>query len=344
LVEKPARATSEHQRKVNMYRYIVILAIAWGTAGLAQAQVSHWAEGMFDSLSRDFGSVPRGPVVSHPFRIVNNTGHHVQIAGIRVSCGCTTAYALKYSLAPGEETALVADMDTSRFYNSRTVTIFVTFSQPAWAEVRLWVRANSREDVGVHPDTIAYGRIKRGSSPEQAVNIFLAGSPDYRIIGVVADSNYIQPVCRMTAAEAFEVKYQLVARLRPDTPPGRWYTDVWVTTNNPAMPRVRIPLTVEIESALSVSPSNVLLGNVKTGTEAVRKIIVRGVEPFQIKAVRGTDNQLRVQDSTQKGTVHILTVTLRPQQPGQINRTLFIDTDLPGDNSIDFTARAYVVP
>jgi hypothetical protein len=330
-----------------MYRYIVILAIGWGATGLAQAspQTSNWADGMFDSLSRDFGSVPRGPVVSHPFRVVNNTGHVVRIQGIRVSCGCTTAYALKGTLAPGEETAVVADMDTSRFFNSRTVTIFVTFDQPAWSEVRLWVHANSREDIGVHPDSLSFGRIKRGTTPQQATTISLMGGADYRILSVSSDSNYIQPVCKMVAGNNYEVNYQLVARLRGDTPPGRWYTDVWVTTNNPTMPKVRIPLTVEVESALSVSPSAVLLGNVKSGGEAVRKIIVRGVEPFQIKSVRGTDGQMRVQDNTpKKATVHILTVTIHPQQAGQLNRTLWIETDLQGDNSIDFTASAYVVP
>lgn len=326
-----------------MYRYIVIAALAWGTAGMAQA--SPWAEGLFDSLSRDFGSVPRGPVVSHPFRVVNNTGSAVHIQSIRVSCGCTTAYALKADLAPGEETAVMADMDTRRFFNSKTVTIFVTFDRPAWAEVRLWVHANSREDVGVFPDTLAFGRIKRGSTPAQSVAISLLGSSQYRILTVSADSNYVNPVCKVSGANNYEVNYQLTASLRADTPPGRWYTDVWVTTSNPAMPKVRIPLTVEIESALSVSPGTVLLGNVKSGGEAVRKIIVRGIEPFEIKSVRGTDSQLQVQDSSPtKATVHILTLTLRPQQPGQVNRTLFIDTDLAGDNSIDFTASALVVP
>jgi hypothetical protein len=326
-----------------MYRYIVILAVGLWTAGAAGAQ--SWAEGMFDGLSRDFGSVPRGPAVSHPFRIVNNTSQSVRIHGIRVSCGCLTAYALTNQLAPGQETALVVNMDTSRFQNSRTVTIYVTFDQPAWAEVRLWVRANSREDVHVSPDVVSFGRVKRGAAPEQQVSISLLGSADYRVLSAAADSNYVQPVCKMTARHPHEVLYQLTAKLRPDTPPGRWYTDVWVTTNNPAMPQVRIPLTVEIESALSVSPGVVLLGNVKSGGEAVRKIIVRGVEPFKITAVRGTDAQLRVHDSDpQKQTVHVLTVTLRPQQPGQLDRTLYIETDLPGDSSIDFSARALVTP
>lgn len=325
-----------------MYRYILVLLAGFCLTGSASAS---WADSLFDSVSRDFGSVPRGPVVTHHFRLVNNTRATVHLADVRVSCGCVTAYAMTDTLAPGQETAIYAQMDTRRFSGSRTVTIYVTFDTPAYAEVRLWVRANSREDINVYPETLALGHVKRGSSPMGTTRISLLGSSEYRILGVTSESNYVQPVCRMVQHSGHEVAYELTAQLRSDTPPGRWYTDVWVTTNNPTMPKVRVPLTVEVESTLSVSPSLVLMGNVKAGSEAVRKIIVRGVRPFRIVSVKGTDDQLRVHDdSQQKKMVHVLTVTVRPDQTGMLNRTLFVETDLQEENSIDFTARAQVVP
>ena len=54
--------------------FVGLLAVAEGV----QAQSK--AEGMFDELSRDFGSVPRGPTLVHPFRIVNKTNATIQIA------------------------------------------------------------------------------------------------------------------------------------------------------------------------------------------------------------------------------------------------------------------------
>ena len=44
-----------------------------------------WAEGMFEDLARDFGSVPRGPMLTHPYRLTNNTGQTVRITSVRVS-------------------------------------------------------------------------------------------------------------------------------------------------------------------------------------------------------------------------------------------------------------------
>lgn len=324
-----------------MRRYLFILLVGFCSTNAVWADT--WADGLFESLSKDFGSVPHGQIVSHPFRIVNNTGSPIRIANVRVSCGCVTAHAVKNYLAPGQETAIVAQMDTSRFLNSRTVTIYVTIDSPSYAEVRLWVRANSREDISVFPDTLAFGRVKRGATPNTSVNISLLGNGTYRVLQVSCDSNYVQPVCKLSNQGPNGVNYQLTANLRSDTPPGKWYTDVWVTTNSPTMPKIRIPLTVEIQSALSVSPNTILLGKVQAGTETVRKIIVRGVQPFKILSIKGADKQLTVfGDTSQERTIHVLTVTFRPNQVGQFDRTLYIQTNLDEDNFIDFNTRAFV--
>ena len=84
----------------------------------------------------------------------------------------------------------------------------------------------------------------------------------------------------------------VAAAIRPAAPAGKWYSDVWRKTNNPAMPRLRIPLTIEIESALSISPTNIVLGQIKAGTEADRKVILRGVRAFRITTIGGTDDTL----------------------------------------------------
>jgi hypothetical protein len=325
-----------------MFRFTIVLLAGLAAASTASAS---WADSMFDTLSRDFGSVPRGPVVSHPFRFVNNTGHPVHVSNVRVSCGCVSARAMHEWVAPGKESAIVAQMDTRRFLATKNVTIFVTFDQPNFEEVRLWVQANSRDDVAVSPDTLAFGHIKRGSAPVAGVTISFLGDPNWQIQAVACESNYIQPTFKVIRRQGQETAYQVSAKLRGDAPPGRWYTDVWLTTNNPSMPRVRVPLTVEIEASLTVSPSAVVLGTVKAGTETERKVIVRGVQPFRITGIKGTDAQLKVRDSTSGSkAVHVLTVTLRSTKAGELTRTLRVVTDLEGENDVEFTAQAQIMP
>jgi Protein of unknown function (DUF1573) len=343
-VARAGRARGRSQQgKVTMFRYSLVCL--FGLWAAAPALASPWADGLFDDLGRDFGAVPRGPLLTHPFRLVNNTGAAVHIGGVRVSCGCTLVRALQYDLAPGQETVILAQMDTTRFLGSKLVTIFVTFDQPRFDEVRLWVQANSRDDVTVMPNTLAMGRVKRTMSPTASTTISFLGNANWLITGIASESNYIQPVCKMVRRDGFEVAYQLTARVRPDTPVGKWYTDLWLTTNNPATPRVRVPLTVDIESALTISPETVVLGQVKAGKEAERKVIVRGLQPFRITRIQGTDKQLAVRDSTPAAKeVHVLTVTLHGNQLGAVSRTFRVSTDLLGENDLEFTAQAQVIP
>jgi hypothetical protein len=327
-----------------MFRLSLVLLVGLGVAGNASA--SSWADGLFDELSRDFGSVARGPTLSHPFRVVNKTKGKVRISDVRVSCNkCSSAKALKTELAPGEETAILVTMDTMQFQGSKNITVYIQFDQPNFEEVRLWVQANSRDDLTVNPDSLAFGRIKRGSTPSASVTVSFLGNAQWKILSVASDSNYVQPACKLVSQDAGtgSVTYEVKAKVRSDAPVGKWYTDIWLKTNNAATPRVRIPLTVEIESALSISPASVALGQVKVGEEAERKIILRGVKAFKVTGVKGADHQWSLKDSaTEAKTIHVLTLTFRAAKTGEVNRTLRIITDLPEDGTIEFNARAKV--
>jgi hypothetical protein len=328
---------------VTMLRYgLVVLAGLWAAGPALSAT---WADALFEEFSKDFGSVPRGPMLSHPFRVANNTRVPVNIASVRVSCGCVSAVAMKGRLEPGESTHIVARMDTTRFTGLKSVTVYVQFNQPALEEVRLWVQANSRNDFSVTPDTLAFGQLKRGGTPSASVLLAFYGNTDTQITEVKCESNYIQPRVQEVKRLDSEVTYQVSARLRADAPVGKWYTDVWLKTNNPDMAPIRVPLTVEIESALSVNPETVTLGSIKTRTESERRVIVRGVKPFKIPQVLGTDDNLLVRvDSPQAKPVHVLTIKLKAGDPGELNRTLRVLTDLADDNKIDFNVSAQIVP
>jgi hypothetical protein len=299
---------------------------------------------MFDELTYDFGSVPRGQEVTHYFRIANNTKQPVHIRSVRVTCGrCSYAAAIKDYLQPGEETAIIAKMFTSQFSNTKSITIFVLFDQPRLEEVKLWMQANSRDDVTFSPDNIAFGTVKRGAEPESKITIAFPGIQT-QITEVKSESNYVKPTLKTVKGASGETAFQITAKLRKDTPAGKWYTDIWVMTNNPSIPKLRVPVTVDVEAPLSVSPATVSLGQVKAGTESDRKVIIRGVRPFRITGILGTDKQVKVRSTSDESqTVHVLTVTLNPDAPGELFSRIRVQTDLTGSD-IEFHAQAKVVP
>jgi hypothetical protein len=165
------------------------------------------------------------------------------------------------------------------------------------------------------------------------------------ITGVESESNYVQAKAGAARRGGNEISYDVSVKLRPDTPVGRWFTDVWVKTSNPSMPRVRVPLTVEIESALTLSTSTLSLGEVKVGATAEKKLVVRGSTPFKVTSVKGTDAGIEVKpDSADSKAMHVLTVRLKGDKAGKVKRTPKVITDLKDDGEVEFTAKAQVVP
>jgi len=331
----------------------MVTAIRFGAALVAiflAAQAAHaanWADAMFDELSKDFGTVPRGPTLQHSFRIKNNSGQVVVISAVRVSCGCTSATVLSNVLQPGETTSVVARMDTTRFVGVKNVTIFVTFARPAFEEVRLWVQANGRDDFLVAPDSLAFGVVKRGSGPDRTVNVTFYGNNFTQITDAKTDSNFIQAGVKEVGRQLSQVDYQITARVRPDTPAGRWYSDVWLTTNNPAIPKIRVPLTIEIESALTVSPDAVVIGPLKPDEEGERKVILRGTKPFKIVKADGTDGALAIKASSDEAkTIHVLTVKARAgDKIGETVKKLKIITDLDeAEKEVELQVTTQVAP
>ncbi len=135
------------------------------------------------------------------------------------------------------------------------------------------------------------------------------------------------------------------AKLRGDTPVGKWYSDIWLKTNNPGLSQIRVPLNVEIESPLSITPDAVALGKIKVDGEAERRVILRGVQPFKIKKIEGLDDQLTAKDSTEESkAVHVLTVKLKPDKAGDLSRKIRIVTDLMEDNEVEVQVNAQVTP
>lgn len=325
-----------------MFRYGLIVLVGLYAGGYA---AGGWADSMFEERSRDFGSVPHGPTLQHSFRLTNNTKNVVQIGNVRVSCGCVSASALQNVLQPGESTAIVANMDSSRFHGHKSVTVYVTFTQPQWEEISLVVSANSRADVSITPSTMAFGKVQRGNAPTASVSVGFFGNGQWQIEEVKSESNYVKPTFKESRRSNGEVAYELTATVRADVPVGKWYTDLWLKTNNPNMPQVRVPLTIEVDPALNVNPKMAALGEVKSGETAEKKIIIKGSKPFKITKILGTDDQLVVTDSSKDAMpTHVLTLAFKAAKAGDLNWNLRVQTDMAEEGEVVFPASAKVVP
>jgi hypothetical protein len=327
-----------------MLRYNLTILTLLGWALAVQAA----AESYFDERVKDFGTVPRGPTLVHYFRITNNTNDTVGISGVRVSCGCVTASIPVRQIKPGESTSVTAQMDTRRFLGPKAVTVYVTFSYPRFEEVSLRVQATSRDDFSMTPDAIAFGQIPHGKEAKKSVQVSLLSDPNWQVTEPTAESNYVKPAVNLVRKNGAEVTYEVTAMLRPDLPAGKWFTDVWVKTSNPAMPKLRIPLTVDVlperelaQAAFTVTPNILQFGEVKVGAEAEQKLIVKGEKPFRIVDVKGADHVVAVSAKDEESKpIHVITFTIKPQKAGDVNRQLKLVTDSETEVSVPVRANA----
>jgi hypothetical protein len=231
-----------------MFRYILFVMLILGAANPVRAD--NWAEKLFEETSFDFGSVPYGQTPMHSFRIVNNTKSPVHIAQVRVSCSDIVSIQIpKYDLAPGEETPIIVRMGRLRFVGQRTQAIHVQFDAPKIEEVKLKVQATYRKELTFYPNDLDFKKIKRGTTPTEQMVVGFFGNPKVHVTDATCDSKFIEPKLKELHRDGVEVRYQVSATLRADIPEGKWHTDVWLTTNAPSMPRVRVPVVVEVEPA-----------------------------------------------------------------------------------------------
>lgn len=214
---------------------LAVLFFAFGTASAGDA--------LFDRLAHDFGPIPRGPTQTTTFTVTNKTAGPIHLNGIRIPCSCVRASLSKNDLKAGESTTVVVYLDTRRVSGPLNKSLFVQTDQQ---EVRLSIKANVREDLLVAPEALDFGRVKYGGTKSASVTVLLSGKAAAKNVTAKCDSEFVQAKVRRLPADANGVSYEVTANLLPDLPEGVWYSTVWLTTDNPAVPRFSIPVNVEI--------------------------------------------------------------------------------------------------
>jgi hypothetical protein len=327
-----------------MLRHLVLSVFAASVVGLA-APASQAGQ-LFDELSKDFGSVPRGTILSHQFTCTNTTNQPLHVASLRTSCVCTTATLAKSGLQPGESAILQVSIDTHKFSGSRVFTVIVLLDQPTVQEVRILLTATSREDITVEPGQLAFGRVKKGTAATATAIIEYHGTADWQITAVENDNGYLHAEVQRIKSRTAPIVYQLEAKLREDTPVGAWHGDIWLKTNDVSTPKIRVPMVVEIESLLTATPSEVSLGTVERGSKSEKRVVIRGPAPFKVVKINGTGGELEVTGGNDKAKeVQVLKVTFTAGKGSvEFHKHLQVVTDLPADETVDFRIHALVGP
>ena len=318
-----------------------------GLAGTGRAE--NWSDTLFTERSHDFGPVPRGGIVRHPFVLTNRLTVPIQILNLRVSCGCTSGTASVSTVPPGKSAIIEAQMDTRNFVGRKSTTLYVSvMAGGEESEIGLGVSSMILSDVVLNPGAVDFGVVGRGQAPTQVLTIDRVGKPDWKVVKMVSASKVLNASLQETKRSDGEVGYRLSVSMKPDVTAGLVRDEIRLVTNDPETPGIPILVTAQIQGDLSATPSLLPLGNVISAAGVQGKFIVRGSKPFTIARVEGTGDgfDLKPADSTRK-PLHVLTLTYNPDlgtSRGDLVKTFRIVTDQPGEPPLDVSATLHVEP
>lgn len=331
-----------------MRRALLIAAMLF-VPGQASAQSLEWANKMFlnsgGTTSHDFGSVPRGALLSHKFKMTNIWAVPIELIDIRSSCGCVKPTPSKKKLMPRETAELVVTMDAGRFTGPKSVKIYVIIGPEYTSTATLSVSANARADVVFNPGQVSFGVVNAGQSATQSIDVEYAGQLNWRILDVIkGDAPLEVKVQQLAQQRQGQVGYRLDVALSKDAKPGNHRWELNLKTNDPATPLVPVLVEANIRGALSVVPATVSLGNFSPGQEINRKVIVRGAKPFRIESVSGISDDLKVDFPTTESAVQVISIKCQPGALGDFRRQLDIRTSHEGGSSVSVTIVGTVTP
>ena len=313
----------------NFIRPAVVLAgLAWASAASAQ----EWIQSAFPERAHDFGTVARGSKLRHKFMLVNRSNQDIQILDWRTKCGCTEVKVGAKDIPPGTQTSIEAVLDTTRFQGYKPSGLTLVLSKPSYVEVDLNLSCFIRADITITPGAADFGTLARGSTPSVALQLtYAGGTPNWGIFGMNTKTDFMEAkIERQASGAGGQVGYLLTATLKPNLPPGFFKDEITLKTNDPSSPTLPIAVVANVQSAVTVSPSNLVLGTVKAGSEVTKKVIVRSSKPFKITATKSTESFLTVSaPGTEAKALYALEVKFKaPTAPGPLHATLDITTDV----------------
>ena len=207
----------------------------------------------------------RAAKTEHAFEFTNRLDREMHIAGVRVTCGCTTPIVEQNTIRPGEKGAVIAHLNTRTFNGKVGSTLTVTFDRPNYSEVQLRVDAYIRRDVVFDPGEVDFGSVDQGQAAEQTVDLQYAGRDDWQVVGIQSPGPYLTVEAQETRRSGGRVGYRLVVRLLPDAPAGYVDGELILQTNDRRLTSVPLAVSARITPALTVSPTLLRLGTVEVG-------------------------------------------------------------------------------
>jgi hypothetical protein len=322
----------------------VVIAISVLVACAPAVSAKEWAQKMFQATSHDFGHVARGAKAEFAFELQNPYEEDVHIADVRTSCGCTTPTVTKATLKTWEKGSIVATLNTRSFVGQRNSTLTVVIDKPFYAELQLNITGFIHSDVDFQPGIVAFGDVEQGAPAQQEIVVTYRGRSNWQITDVRSANPHLEVELSDPIRQPGQVAYKMLVRIKADAPAGPLQDQLTVVTNDEKLATVALPIEGRVAPPLAVSPSPLLFGTLTAGQTTTKQLVITGKQPFKLLSIAGDYSGLAFKTTPELvKKVHLVPVTITaPEQTGDFQGTIEIQTDLPGAGKITCKTRVSV--
>ncbi len=304
-----------------------LFAASTPVSGWAQ----EWPKKMFETLEHDFGTVARGSDTEYKFEVTNKFIEDIHIASVRSSCGCTTPSIENNLIKTYEKAYIVAKFNTRTFTGHHGATLTVTIDKPYPAQVQLRVDGFIRQDVVFEPGSINFGDVDQGTTKEQTVQVRYAGRSGWEIRDVVTaneSSDYYAVELAETYRRGGVTRYDLTVQLKDTAPAGFLKDQLTLVTNDSRNPRIPLDIEGKVIPEISVTPASWVMGDVDTGGDVEKKLIVRGKAPFTITGIDCDSDCFVCTYDPEPRKTHVVSVAFRAgAETGRLKKQICIHTN-----------------
>jgi hypothetical protein len=122
----------------------------------------------------DFGSIPKGGVVTHAFNFKNNGTDTLEVTNVKPTCGCTLAPLSNSHIAPGDQASIKATFNTQKFNGRVSKQIYVDSNDPINPYLKVSFSAiinNPLQTIVPSPAEADFDTIKAGTPTKIKITI-----------------------------------------------------------------------------------------------------------------------------------------------------------------------------
>jgi hypothetical protein len=232
-----------------------------------------------------FGTVKQGETITRTFVIRNTGSAPLKIARMELSERGITA-RIKPMIPPGEEGQITVRWDTGRLKGDVSGEVVLHPEDPAQPPVVLLLEGVVKPALEVLPSRAVFLSVFKGESKEQTVTIINNEVRPFAITRLEPRGQHF--FADLRAVDPGKV-YQLVVRVAPETPPGRYSEALDVHTNQAERSPIKIAVNVLVKTELYVFPDTVDFGTVNLADLArTPSLIESTTQTVLVKKRQGT--------------------------------------------------------